>query len=67
MKTAKEFAEAATRLSQLADQLKPAPECTFSTLQNVISYHLRVAAKDLRSIAEVLAEKKGIAKGESAS
>ncbi len=55
-KTANDFARAAVELNQFAERMKPDPASPYADLENIIVYHIRVAAKDAMRIAEAMAK-----------
>ncbi len=52
--TAPQLAKTAIEIGQVADQIKPSTEDTYTGARNVIVYHLRVAARLARELAEAL-------------
>jgi hypothetical protein len=56
MKTAAEFAHAAAQMSRAAAQMKPDDSDPYPHTRKLIQYHLQVAAKNTRELAEALAK-----------
>jgi len=56
MNTAQDFARAAVQMGQAADRMKPTDDDPFAQKRKLIQYHLQVAAKHTREIAEALAK-----------
>jgi len=56
MKTAQDFARAAVQMGQAAERMKPADDDPYAQVRKLIQYHLTVAAKHTREIAEALAK-----------
>lgn len=57
MKTAADFARAATQIAKLADEMKPEGDDRYANAQNVAIFHMRTAARRAREISEALAQK----------
>ncbi len=57
MKDANQYARAAVGLNSFADMMKPEPGSAYAELENLIVYHIRVAAKDAQRISEDIAAK----------
>ena len=56
MKTAAELAAAASIFARWAADIKPADSDPYAQARKLIQYHLQVAAKHMRDIAEALAK-----------
>lgn len=56
MKTAQDFARAAAQMSQAAERMKPDDADPNAQARKLVHYHLIVAAKHTREIAEALAK-----------
>ena len=60
MKTAADFARAAAQMGRAAEQMKPDDADPHAQPRKLIQYHLIVAARHAREIAEALAKQEGL-------
>ncbi len=59
MKDANQYARAAIGLNSFADMLKPEAGSPYVDIENLIVYHIRVAAKDALRLSQAIAAKEG--------
>jgi len=57
MKNAAFFAKAAAQLAQFAEDIRPEDREDFKDSRNVAVFHVRMAAKHMRDVAEAAARK----------
>jgi hypothetical protein len=57
MTNANDFARAAQQIGSIAVEMRPDDADTYAQSRKLIQYHLQVAARDTRAIAEALAAK----------
>jgi hypothetical protein len=59
MKTAADFARAASQMGRAALEMKPDDADPYAQARKLIQYHLQVAAGRTRALAEALAKQEG--------